>query len=315
MVELLIINGNSLSLIFNKIIFLTQVKKSSDGSTNASPEKLKALTPPNSENGLASPSKVDLKNQTEIKSNHVKVISTKKKNKYASKNEFRKEIRQQEGQFYTLNHLSVEEMKEKIAEIRSRDEISKRALRILRTLKKKVEVAELLDKTDTSVSSDDQNQVNENIKTPKKQLFFDKPIINDGEESKSGTKNKTRKTPKKQLFFDPINDGNKIDSAAITAKKNQTPAEPLFFEDKVGDHVDDESKSEKLSLEKNKTISQETFAEDNRVDSNNSENIAKAAVSPKKLGPQSANKIDNNATNQFEKKQRYVLFVANLAYE
>lgn len=252
------------------------------------------------------------------------VISSKRKNKL-TKNEFRKEIRQQEGQFFFLNQLSLEEMKEKIAEIQSRGEKSKRALRILRTLKKKVEVVEnSLNKKDPasdtgdspkkqttgkkliekilSQEESDSSDLSSLKKSPVEKLFFEDRTGNDAEDVDAISSPKKIKK-NKQLFFDdkPTNSENK--STTPSPKKNKnSPAKQLFFEDKTSN--DSESKPGILSPKKNQKLSK-------TPEKQLSVAGPSAVVPPMNLVTQTANK----PVNPNEKRQRYVLFVGNLAYE
>lgn len=301
-----------------------------------------------SENDFSIPTLSDLEKQAVPKK--IRVISTKRKSKHLSKNEFRKEIRQQEGQFFFLNQFSLEEMKEKIVEIQSRDEKSKRALRILRTLKKKVEAAETeLKKIDAnksdvneSLSGQNHNKVNTesklivgntvdtgDMKSAKKnkntnkttdELFcFDDNTSNTSvDESEPTSSKNTNKTPVKKLFFED----NPSLSVKVSPKKNksdQNPPKKLFFEDlpsnndgvKIEFGMKNSTENHKVDI----TLAKELFFEDKVANHSDNKTIPESVVSPKNFEKKPATKKLENKIESQGKKQRYVLFVGNLAYE
>lgn len=162
----------------------------------------------------------------------VKVISSKRKDKFKQKRtesrEQRKVERQSVGQFSALNRLSLEEIKSKIAEIESRETLSNRAKRQLSKLRKiqKVEEGTIEDKPQVTHS---QKHKGDFLQT-------------DGKEHKN-KKFKNEQVKNKKEASGPFAKGdNKKGKKEKQAVRSVTKSE-LFIEDRVGDQFLDDSEN------------------------------------------------------------------------
>lgn len=177
-------------------------------------------------------------------------------------------VRQEEGQFSSINKLTLEEMKQKIAEIESRGSLSKHALRKLRTLKKKVQVEEgsIDDIKIQKLKSDELELLNNNKETIASPLK--KKKIGSFEKSQNGKPNSPKSILTEQLFFE--------DQVCSTTNENQQEEEKIkkiekefYTEDRIGStSIDTEiDKSEKMNdCEKSEVIKIKKNSKKNYID-------------------------------------------------
>lgn len=147
-------------------------------------------------------------------------------------------MRQEEGQFSSINKLSLEEMKQKITEIEDRESLSKNALRKLRSLKKKVEVEEgTADNVNTQKRKHD--KIDNHGKDKKNKKIKNEELVNDTKKNINSPFKKEKEGSLKK---------SKTDEYDLSKSVTK---ELLFIDDRVGSNTF-ENKQEKQQIKQTK---------------------------------------------------------------
>lgn len=260
---------------------------------------------------------------------------TKKQSKAKQlKQEKRKLLRREHGQYKMEGTVSKEAMRQKIDEIQSRGDMTKTAKRRLRILKKKLSIAEgnaplPVSPTQSKIQAGDpkttkltKNQkkqskqvkmesqiVPQNLEGIKKEIGSKKNVVEQSEKNKKlkKTQLKTKKAIQIKAESPEENDDNEItedgsgdESVQTSQFKMEVDDDSDVQEDEVDDNEEDEVDVENGSVSKDvENVVRESFQKKQKVTREKKNSIA-----PK------ASKQENG-----EKKQRYVLFVGNLSFK
>ncbi|XP_008202275.1 uncharacterized protein DDB_G0283697 [Nasonia vitripennis] len=180
--------------------------------------------------------------KTEVPEEDGVVANSKRKEKLKQKRkenkELRKEVRKEEGNFSSVNKLSVEEMKKKIAEIEARETQSKTAIRKLRILKKKLSIEE--GTIDTTPAQKRKGEAVEDSASGQKNKKFKKDVSI-----------KMEKKEKNKEQINAVQDESKLNTPNKLKKDKQVAEQSLFIEDRVG------NKPEKSNKKKSKDSGEE----------------------------------------------------------
>ncbi|XP_051158220.1 uncharacterized protein LOC127279736 [Leptopilina boulardi] len=270
-----------------------------------------------------------------------------------AKREKRKQSRKEHGQYKVSDTVSIDVLKQKIAEIESRENISKTAKRKLRVFKKKLSIAQ---ETPSSSSS----EIPKLTKAQKKKLKQEKSNLETTNESqlehkesieKNNMKKKIETTVESKNVKTQINDAKSLNKPLKSENKKTLKTvqnSKMLIENEVDSSEENNSDSKNVENESEDDSSEESsqlMEEEENVEMNDSnatdeendnseedeqemkeleiettndtENDIKKSIQkptkPKQQKNQNVKKMSNQENT--EKKKRYVLFVGNIPFQ